>query len=136
MDILGRSYIIPRGVGMNHSICCVAGIFPWGPTKKGQIFWPRIKLEVLIVKTPVQAVVCFLGAGFMLQVPFDKILKPFAFFPTWGIHVITFDGGKPLRILTGLTLLRGRSNNNLLLQSVTALVVRNFHEMCYILAEK
>lgn len=110
--------------------------FPLGANQKSTDLLAKDKTRSFIVKTPVQAVVCFLGAGFMLQVPFDKILKPFAFFPTWGIHVISFDGGKPLRILTGLTLLRGRSNNNLLLQSVTALVVRNFHEMCYILAEK
>ena len=44
MDLFVRRYRIPGGVGMNHSICCEAGIFPWGATKKGQIFWQTIKL--------------------------------------------------------------------------------------------
>ena len=83
MNLFVSRYRIPGGVGMNHSICCVAGIFPWGPTKTGQIFLANDKTS-FIVKTPVQAIVGFLGAVFMLQ----------------GIHVITFDGGIPLCILT------------------------------------
>ena len=48
--------------------------FPLGANQKRTDLLAKDKTRNFIVKTPVQAVVCFLGAGFMLQVPFDKIL--------------------------------------------------------------
>ena len=57
--------------------------FPLGANQKRTDLLANDKTS-FIVKTPVQAIVGFLGAVFMLQ----------------GIHVITFDGGIPLCILT------------------------------------
>ena len=74
MGILGRSYRIPGVVGMNHSIYMLCSRnFSLEANQKRTDLLAKDKTS-FIVKTLVQAIVCFLGAVLMSLVPFDKIL--------------------------------------------------------------